>query len=336
VRGPATPARLAALVAGLGALLAAALGVGLAVGPSGLDPGEVLRALSGREDGVAADIVLRVRLPRVLLAALVGASLATAGTLFQALLRNPLADPYLVGVGPGALLGAAAAGAFGLAGETLAGFRASAVAAFAGAALAAFLVLGVAGRGGRAAPARLLLAGVAVGSFVTAVSTWALYVKGQSWQDAVHWLLGSLAWAEQTRVTTAAAAALGLTAVAWWRARDLDALALGEEAARLGGLDTARAIPLLAVAGCLLTAAAVSTAGLVGFVGLVVPHAARRLAGPSHRGLVPVAALLGGGLLVLADAVARVVARVEIPVGVVTALLGAPAFALLVRRGGRA
>jgi iron complex transport system permease protein len=133
-------------------------------------------------------------------------------------------------------------------------------------------------------------------------------------------------------VRVAALATLGLAAVAWWRARDLDAVALGEDAARLSGVDVRRAVPALAAAGCLLTAAAVATAGLVGFVGLVVPHAARRLAGPTHRALVPVAGLLGGGMLVLSDAVARAVARVEVPVGVVTALVGAPVFALLLRR----
>ncbi len=271
------------------------------------------------------------RVPRIALGLAVGAALALAGTLFQALLRNPLADPYIVGVGPGALLGAAVAGALGFAGRSIAGLSAAAAGAFAGAVLAALLVLGVAGRRGRDASARLLLAGVAVGSFVTAVATWALYVENESWQDAVRWLLGSLAYADGARIRLAALATGSLALLAWLRARDLDALALGEEAARLTGVDVTRTVFGLSAAACLLVAAAVATAGLVGFVGLVVPHAARRLVGPGHRRLLPVAALLGGGLLVAADAIARS-ARTEVPVGVVTALLGAPVFAFLLRR----
>ncbi len=170
---------------------------------------------------------------------------------------------------------------------------------------------------------------------MTAVATWALYVENESWQDAVRWLLGSLAFADAPRIALAAVATGVLTVLAAARARDLDALALGDEAARLSGVDTTRTVRGLAAAGCVLVAAAVASAGLVGFVGLVVPHVARRLAGPRHRRLLPVAALLGGGLLVAADAIARS-AKAEVPVGVVTALLGAPVFAVLVRRSARA
>lgn len=311
--------------------LAAAV-VDLLVGRARLPVGDVLDALlRGEGSPTTVDIVRLDRAPRVALGLAVGAALAVAGTLFQALLRNPLADPYIVGVGPGALLGAAVAGALGLAGRTVAGLSAAAAGAFVGAVAAAALVLGVAGRRGRDAGPRLLLAGVAVGAFVTAVATWALYVENESWQDAVRWLLGSLAFADGPRVRLAAGATLLLLALAWRWARDLDALALGEESARLSGVDVGRVVTGLAAAACLLVAAAVATAGLVGFVGLVVPHAARRLVGPTHRGLLPVAALLGGGLLVLADAAARS-ARTEVPVGVVTALLGAPVFAVLLRR----
>jgi iron complex transport system permease protein len=295
----------------------------------------VLAALLSRPEASAGavDVVWDDRVPRVALGLAVGAGLAVAGTLFQSLLRNPLADPYLVGVGPGALLGAAVAGALGLAGRAVLGVPAPALAAFLGALAAAALVLVVAGGGGRGGIARVVLAGVAVGAFVTAVATWLLYVETELWQNAVRWLLGSLAFADRQRVAVAGVATLGLAALALWRARDLDALSVGEDSARLGGVDVRRAVPVLVGAACALTAACVAAAGLVGFVGLVVPHAARRLAGPLHRRSIPVAAGLGAGLLVLADALARVVARVEVPVGVVTALLGAPAFAILVRRG---
>ena len=322
---------LAALLAGLFALGAAALS--LFLGPARLPASEVFGALLGGDvPAFARDIVRVDRLPRAELGLAVGAALAVAGVLFQALLRNPLADPYVVGVGPGALLGAAVGGALHVTGTAMLGVSAAGACAFVGAVLAAGLVLAVAGGGGRAASARLLLAGVAVGSFVTAVATWALYVENQSWQDAVRWLLGSLAFADGPRISVAAVATVLLAGIAWAKGRALDALALGEDSARLIGVNVTSTVRLLAAAGCLLVAAAVATAGLVGFVGLVVPHAARRLVGPSHRGLIPVAAALGGGLLVLADGIARQASHVEIPVGVVTALLGAPIFALLVRR----
>jgi len=326
----AVPATLLAL-----AFAAAAAAAAVFLGPARVSFADALDALLSRDaPAIARDVVWVDRLPRIALGLGVGAALAVAGVLFQAILRNPLADPYLVGVGPGALLGAAVGGALGLASTSLLGFSALGVAAFLGSALASLVVLRVAG-GGRSSAARLLLAGVAVGSFTTAVATWALYAESEDWQNAVRWLLGSLAWADRPRILLAASAAALLTAVAWWRARDLDALALGEDAARLVGVDAGRVSRILAAAGCLLVAAAVATAGLVGFVGLVVPHVARRAVGPGHRGLVPVAALLGAGLLVLADGIARVAARVEVPVGVVTALLGAPVFAAIVAKSGR-
>ena len=327
VRRPGLGVGLALLFAAAAALLS------LFLGPARLPAAQVLAALGGGDvPAFARDIVRIDRLPRAELGLAVGAALAVAGVLFQALLRNPLADPYIVGVGPGALLGAAVGGALHVTGTAVLGVSAAGACAFAGALLSAGLVLAVAGGGGRAASARLLLAGVAVGAFVTAVATWALYVENQSWQDAVRWLLGSLAFADGPRIGVAAVATVLLAALAWAKGRALDALALGEDSARLVGVDVARTVRVLAAAGCLLVAAAVATAGLVGFVGLVVPHVARRLVGPSHRGLIPVAAALGGGLLVLADGVARQASHVEIPVGVVTALLGAPLFAVLVRR----
>ena len=331
-------ARVPALALGFAVVAAA---VALALGRAPIPLSDVARALAGGD--VAPDVLAIVRqdrLPRVLLGLGVGAALATAGVLLQALLRNPLADPYVVGVGPGALLGAAVGGALGLGATTVLGLSGAGACAFAGAALATALVLAIArgdGAGGAAggSSARLVLAGVAVGSFATAIATWTLHVEDPSWQQAIQWLLGTLAWADGARVAFAGGAAVLLLAFAWTRARELDALAMGEESARHVGVDVARAVPLLAGVACLLTAATVATAGLVSFVGLVVPHLARRLVGPGHRLLLPTAAALGAGLLVLADGVARRAASVEIPVGVVTALVGAPVFALLVVRGRR-
>ena len=293
----------------------------------------MLRALAGGEgaDPRAVAIVREFRLPQVALGLAVGAGLAVAGTVLQSVLRNPLADPYLIGVGPGALLGATAAVALGVSAATVGGFSAIGALACAGALGAAFLVQGAAGRAGRADPARLVLAGVAVGAFVSALANVLLAARGEAWQNVARWLFGSLGWADGPRIAVCATSTVGLTALAWGRARDLDALTLGKDAARLLGVDVARAGLGLVAAACLHAAAAVATAGLIGFVGLVVPHVARRLAGPNHRALLPAAACLGAGLLVLADGVARVV---SLPVGVVTALLGAPFFAAIVRRSG--
>ena len=330
-RSPLAPA------AALG-FAAVATCVALLLGRAAIPIGDVVGALFGGDvSPEVRSIVLQDRFPRVLLGLGVGAALATAGVLLQALLRNPLADPYVVGVGPGALLGAAIGGALGLSTTSVLGLSGAGACAFAGASVAALLVLSIArGSGsGAGASARLVLAGVAVGSFATAVATWTLYVEDPSWQNAIQWLLGTLAWADGARVRLAGGSALALLALAWTRARDLDALALGEESARLVGVDTRRTIPWIAAMACLLTAVTVATAGLVSFVGLVVPHLARRLSGSRHRVLLPTAAALGAGLLVLADGIARKVAAVEIPVGVVTALLGAPVFALLVVRGAR-
>jgi iron complex transport system permease protein len=313
-RGPATPGpRRWALIAGLAL---AAVVLGLLLGPAGLD----------------GDIVREVRAPRVLVGLLVGAALAVAGVLFQALLRNDLAEPYLVGVGPGAALGvtvvAVLQGAQGVPAPFVRG-----LAAFAGAVGVGVLVFAGARRAGRVSAASLLLTGVALGLLVQALATGALYVAVPRWDLVIQWMLGSLTSADLDgawRMGAALALALG---VALWRARDLDALTLGEDAAWLVGVDARRALPLLGGAACLLAAAAVATAGLIGFVGLIVPHLARRLVGASHRALLPACALLGGSLLVLADALARVLhPPLEIPPGLVTAVVGAPVLLLLLRR----
>jgi iron complex transport system permease protein len=318
------------------AFAAAAAVVAATLGPAGLSAAESLRALVGLDaSDLAREVVHRDRVPRIGLGLAVGAALAGSGTLFQGVLRNPLADPYLVGVGPGAFLGATLGAAAGLAGRGgVAGLSAVALCAFVGALASAALVLGAAGAAGRAGrldSGRLLLCGVAIGSFVTAVATAALYLGTESWHEVAGWLLGRLSWASGARVALAGGAALSLLALAWWRARDLDALALGPDAARLVGVEPSRVVLRATVLGCLLAAAAVASAGLIGFVGLVVPHLARATAGPGHRASLPVSACLGAGLLVLSDGVARLV--LEIPVGIVTALLGAPVFAWIAARG---
>jgi len=327
-----TPLHLAATLALLALGLGVVLAFGVAVGPSGLALGEVWAALTGRASGAAADIVLSVRVPRVALAAAVGAALAVAGVVFQALLRNPLADPYVLGVSGGAALGGIAVLTLG---STVGlGYGAVPPAAFAGAIGALLLLLFVAGPAGRVSTTSLLLIGVVFNAFASAAIVFLASLAGLAEGAQVFlWLIGSLADARPALVGWVGACVVaGLLAVAPF-ARALDLLALGEDSAALLGIDAGRARRWLLLASSLLVGAAVSAAGLVGFVGLVVPHALRLVLGPDHRLLVPASALAGAAFLVVCDTLARsMLGGRELPVGALTALAGGPFFLLLVRR----
>lgn len=329
--GPMALRRPAAGLVLLGMLLACALVVGAAMGPAALAPTEMLRALTAASPGSPArEILLQVRLPRVVAAALTGASLGVSGALFQALLRNPLAEPYLLGVSSGAALGAVTAIALGLAG----GIWTLALASLAGALLAIGIVFRVARVVGRLDTRVLILAGVVTAAFFSACVMLVLtFARGEALRSAVLWTMGSLGGVSWSMVGALAAYSLPACVVAGALGRDLDALALGEEAAAHLGTDVEplkRRIYLLASA---LAAVSVSVAGVIGFVGLVVPHAVRMAWTGTHRHLVPLSFLGGGVLLVGADALARTAASpMEIPVGVVTALVGVPFFLLLLRR----
>jgi len=312
--------------------------VGLCLGPSDVGPSEVWRYFTGGAlEPHLADIVGH-RVPRVALGCLVGAALSIAGVLFQALLRNDLAEPYLLGVAPGALLGVTVAAI--VAGAEGAGTMPPALVrtafAFAGAIGVAAIVFSFARRSGRMVASTVLLAGVAVGAFVAAIATGALHSAVRDWHLVVRWLLGDLSLKTFFDVGLLGVIVAVGGLVAFVRARDLDVLTLGEDAAWLSGVRVRRALWLLGGVGCLLAAAAVALCGLVGFVGLGVPHLARRLFGPGHRSLIPASALLGAGLLVIADALSRTVHPPSgFPLGVVTAALGAPVLAfLLLRRVG--
>jgi iron complex transport system permease protein len=278
----------------------------------------------------SSDIVRTLRLPRALLAFLVGGALALSGAGLQALVRNPLADPFLLGLSGGAGLGAVAALALHLASPW-----ALPIAAFAGALGAMALVyrLGLVG-GAALDPRILILAGVAVGAFAAALTTAIVSLSDAAeLRNAFLWLWGGLSGASWDTVLL-----LGLYAplpivVLLAAARPLDLLALGEEPARHLGVDVEPLKRRVYLAASLLTAAAVAVSGVIGFVGLVVPHAVRLVWGHRHRALLPAAFLGGGALLALSDTVARVaVAPRELPVGIVTALVGVPVFALLLRR----
>jgi iron complex transport system permease protein len=328
-----TPSRVAFSLLALTALLVASLWVGAVAGPSSLDVGDVMRVLLDRDAaGPAGDIVWRVRLPRVALAALVGACLAVAGVLFQALLRNPLADPFVLGVSGGAAVGGIAAMSLG---ATLGfGYAAVPPAAFAGAMLTTFVLYAVAGSGGRVSGTHLLLTGVVFNAFASAAIVFLASLSGLTESASIFlWLIGSLS---ATRIDVAPWVLLFLVAglaTALPSARNLNLLALGEESAQQLGVDVGRQQRVLLVATSLMVGAAVAVAGLVGFVGLIIPHLLRLALGPDHRLLLPAAALGGAAFLVLCDTVARtLLGGRELPVGAITALAGGPLFLFLLRR----
>jgi ABC-type Fe3+-siderophore transport system permease subunit len=281
-----------------------------------------------------ATIVLDVRLPRVVTAALIGAALSAAGVLFQALLRNPLADPYSIGTSGGAALGATV-GVI-LSGRLGAGWAGVPTLAFVGAIGTTLLVYSLARVGGKTPIVTLLLAGLSV-SVILGYSMSLLLLMGDRFQRDLRilyvWLLGGVTIAPWSHVGVTAAIVLVGCACALGRTRRLNALALGDEASASLGLHVERERGLVILIGALLTAAAVSAGGLIGFVGLIVPHVGRVLVGPNHDRLLPLSILGGGIFLVLADLVARVaLAPAEIPLGIVTAFTGGPLFLYLLRR----
>ncbi len=304
----------------LGLVAAAALVAAVVLGPARVP----LRELG------TSPIVWDLRVPRALLAFLVGGSLATAGAGLQGLLRNPLADPFLLGLSGGAGLGAVLAIALGWGGPW--GLP---IAAFAGAVGAMVLVyrFGLVA-GGALDPRIMLLAGVAVGAFAAAVTTAIVSLaEASQLRNAFLWLWGGLSGASWQTVAVLACYVPVPLAVLAAAARPLDLLALGEEPARYLGTDVEPVKRRVYLAASLLTAAAVAVSGVIGFVGLVVPHLGRMVWGHRHRVLLPAAFLGGGTLLTAADTLARtVVAPRELPVGIVTALIGVPVFALLLRR----
>lgn len=320
-----------ALWLGLVVALAAAATLGLAVGAVELAPLDVWRALLGLGDASVVAIVRDLRLPRIALGAAVGAGLAASGTALQSTLRNPLAEPYLLGVSGGAAVGAVLAVTLGLTAPGLVPLT-----AFAGAALAVTLVLLVArAAGGRADPRLLLMSGVVVGAFCTAAIMVALATAPENTvRGALWWMMGSLGDAQWSGVRWIAAyVAVGIGLLAVW-GRDLDVLALGEEAAASLGLDVERVTRRIYLAASLLAAATVAGAGLIGFVGLIVPAIARALGCRGARATVLASALAGGTLVIAADLAARTLVRpAELPLGAVTALVGVPFFLWRLRQG---
>ncbi|MEB3329524.1 MAG: iron ABC transporter permease [Candidatus Sericytochromatia bacterium] len=309
-------------------------GCAVAVGAVPLGPEALRVALTGGPGGATegtAAILWQIRLPRVVMGTLAGAGLAIAGAAWQGVLRNPLADPYLVGASAGAAVGAAAALLFGIGGGAS---LALPLLAFGGSLAAVGVVYKLAAEPGRPlAVERLLLAGVAVSSLLSAVLSLLMLLRQDAFTQLYLWLIGGLAGRGWEHVGLLAAyGGLAVAGLVWWVPR-LNLLQLGEQTARSLGVDHRRDPQILVGLAALLTAAVVSVCGMIGFLGLVVPHLARLLAGPDLRRALPVAALLGAILLTAGDLAARTLwAPVEIPVGVLTALLGAPFFLYLLAR----
>lgn len=330
---------------GLTVLLGASVIVAVTIGPAGLAPADVFASiaahlgfgeptLSPLRDG----IVWELRMPRVLTAAAVGAGLALCGAVMQALTRNPLADPYLLGLSSGASVGAVIVIVLGV--GLLLPF-----AAFLGAlvALAATLALaaGASGRGvsggtaGALTPTRTVLAGLAVASVFGAVTSLIIFwsATGDSYREILNWLLGSLAGTDWTSVAIAGGAVLVIGIPLLTSAKTLDAFAFGDTAAAALGVHVGRSRALLLTATALLTGALVAVSGSIGFVGLILPHGVRLIVGSRHRALLPLSALAGAIFLVWVDTGARTLFDPrELPVGILTALIGGPVFALLLLR----
>jgi iron complex transport system permease protein len=338
----ATSLRLGATLGGLLAVLVAVV-AGVAFGAASLPAGSVAAELLNLVPGVHLNsglnerevaIITELRLPRVVLALLVGAMLGLAGGAYQGVFRNPLADPHLLGVAAGAGLGVTVLLAASHGETTLGGLpRGAPVAAFVGALAAVVLTYLLGGMGGRdRSPATLILAGVAVSAFLAAGQTYLMQRNVDDLREVYSWLLGRLATAGWHDTLLLLPYAVVSAAAILLLRRELDVLSVGDEEAAGLGLHPQRSRYILLGAASLGTAAAVSVTGLIGFVGIVVPHTVRLIAGYSYRVILPLSMLYGGAFLVLADLVGRVAASpAEVPIGVVTAFCGAPFFALVLR-----
>ena len=337
-RQAARPARLRpAMLAGALAAAAVVAVAALLFGAAGLPPGGVLRELLDLvpfvhvDSGLTAverNVLVQLRLPRVLLGAAVGGLLAIAGAGYQGVFRNPLADPYLLGAAAGAGLGATLVIVFAPVDPSLG----VPVAAFAGAVAGVFLAYVLGSTTGRGGAATLVLAGVAVASFLTAAQTFVQQMRVAELQRIYAWLLGGLAAADWRTLGMIAPYAGLSTVILLAHGRLLDVLSVGDDEAASLGLSAARVRLVVLAAASLATASAVAVSGLIGFVGIVVPHLVRRLAGGSYRVVLPLSLLVGAAFLMLADLLARtVVAPGELPLGVVTAFVGAPFFIAVLR-----
>ncbi len=305
----------------------------LALGAVKIPPGEVLKVFVPGQAPVKAShqtIVWSFRLPRVLLALIVGGSLGAAGAAFQGLFQNPLAEPYIMGASSGAAVGALLV----ITGTPMLGGISAELGAFVGALGAVLIVYAVAETSDAGSITALLLAGVALSTMLSALVSLIMLFNSEDLHRTFSWLLGGLGSSMWNQVGPTCALAAGGTLVLWSMARPLDALSCGDETAQTLGLNLQQARILIVAAASLSTAAAVSASGIIGFVGLIAPHIARVFMGASHARVIPVSALVGALLLLIADTAARtLLAPIELPVGVLTAIVGGPFFLYLLVSG---
>jgi len=310
------------------------------VGPVNIPSFTVLQILFGQMFSsrswppVYEVILLNVRLPRVLLCALVGSALSVAGTTMQALFRNPMASPYILGISSGAAFGASLAIVLGI--SLVTGIYAVPLMAFLFALLTVFLVYGIAKVRGRTPVETLLLTGIAVASLFSALVSFMLYVAGEKLSRIVFWLMGGFWASDWNKVVIASPLILLGIAATFLFSRHLNLILMGEETALNLGLEVETFKKIILVFASLITAAAVSVCGIIGFVGLIIPHAMRIVVGPNHRILLPSSCLVGAMFLVWVDTLARTIIQpTELPIGIITALLGVPFFLYLLRKRKR-
>lgn len=327
------------LLLGLGLALACLVILATGMGYIAVTPLEVLRILGAKilgwdellngMDPVFSHVVWEVRLPRILTSAVVGAGLALAGVVFQGLLLNPLADPFTLGVSSGAAFGAALSLVLGW---DFLGAYTICLLAFLGAVATLFAVLWLSARDGQHSPTSLILSGVIVAAILSAGISFLKYLAEEQVSVIIFWLMGSFVGRSWLDAGFTASLALAGLIICLYHARDLNIMCLGDRAAGSLGVETRRVRLTLLIAASLVTAACVSVSGIIGFVGLLVPHLMRFLVGPDHRILLPASALAGGGLLLCADTITRALLPHEVPIGVLTALIGGPFFCYVFRR----
>jgi iron complex transport system permease protein len=314
--------------------------VSTVIGTANISIQDIIRMLAhklpGIGDGIAVTwkdsseiIFFRIRLPRIMLALLIGAALAVAGVTYQALFKNPMADPYIIGVSSGAAFGANLAILTGLS-VSIAGISTISFFAFFGALGVTFVVYSIARVGRKIHIETLLLAGIAIGAFLSAMSSFMMYIAGDKLHQMVYWTMGGLWSSTWDDVWAIALFILIGIVVILLKARTLNLLLMGDETAQHLGVEVEREKKILLTASSLITAFAVSVSGLIGFVGLVIPHIMRIVVGPDHRILVPASALFGAIFLIFADTISRTIfSPTELPVGIITAFFGGPFFTYL-------
>ena len=313
----------------------------VAIGPMQISPLNVYSILTknipilgdmvqSNASSVETEVILQVRLPRVFAAAIVGIALTCAGVVLQGLLRNPMADPYILGISAGASLGASVAIAFGFGISFLGYLYSIPLMAFIGALGTILVVYSISSRAGGLSMLTLLLIGIAANSFLSAIVALVKLISSEALHGIVYWILGSLQVSGWNHVVMVSPLILIGAAVIYVYARDLNLISLGESQAKHLGVDAESLNKKMLICASLITAAAVSISGIIGFIGLIIPHITRLLVGPDHRILIPSSALLGAIVLIVCDTVSRtVMSPAEIPVGIITALLGCPFFVYL-------